>query len=80
MRPIFVPSFVLLRISGVSDFKVDVETPAGEQLAIDDPRLMSMLREGTRDRHELTLLRSESIDDRLPPGLDHFAANRAPAE
>jgi uncharacterized protein YcbX len=42
----------------LSDFMVDVETPAGERLAIDDPRLMSMLREGIGERHELTLLRS----------------------
>jgi uncharacterized protein YcbX len=42
----------------LSDFMVDVETPAGERLAIDDPRLMGMLREGLRDRHELSLLRS----------------------
>lgn len=37
---------------------VDVQTPTGETLAIDDPALMSMLREGLRDRHELSLLRS----------------------
>ena len=43
----------------LSDLMVDVETPAGERLAIDDPRLMSMLREGIRDRHEPTLLRSD---------------------
>lgn len=42
----------------LSDFRVDVETPAGEQLAIDDPRLISILREGIRDKPELTLLRS----------------------
>jgi hypothetical protein len=41
-----------------SDFMVDVETPAAERLAIDDPRLMSLLREGINDRHRLTLLRS----------------------
>lgn len=41
-----------------ADFIVDVETPAGQVLAIDDPRLISMLREGIRDV-ELTLLRSE---------------------
>jgi uncharacterized protein YcbX len=40
------------------DVTVDVETPSGERLAIDDPRLMNMLHEGIRDRHELTLLRS----------------------
>ncbi len=42
----------------LADFMLDVETPNGERLGIDDPRLMSMLREGIRDRHELTLLRS----------------------
>jgi len=42
----------------VSSFPLDVETPAGERLAIDDPRLMNMLREGIRDGQELTLLRS----------------------
>ncbi|MEX2304467.1 MAG: MOSC domain-containing protein [Bryobacterales bacterium] len=41
----------------LSDLMVDVETPAGERLAMDDPRLMSMLREGIGDS-ELTLLRS----------------------
>src|SRR5437660_8711205 len=40
------------------DFMLDVETPRGERFGIDDPRLMSMLRQGIRDRHELTLLRS----------------------
>jgi uncharacterized protein len=38
---------------------VDVQTPAGETLRIDDPRLISMLREGVRDVHDLTLLRSD---------------------
>jgi hypothetical protein len=37
---------------------VDIETPSGDQLAIDDPRLASMLRNGIRDTHELRLLRS----------------------
>ena len=52
------------------DLMVDVETPAGERLAIDDPRLMSMLREGIRDRHELTLLRSvRSMTDCRPVSI-----------
>ena len=38
---------------------VNVKTPAGELLAIDDPRLTSILREGIREVHELTLLRSD---------------------
>ena len=45
--------------AGPADVAVDVETPAGELLAIDDPRLIAMLREGIRERHELTLLRSD---------------------
>ena len=49
--------------ANLSDLMVDVETPAGERLAIDDPRLMSALIESIRDRHELTLLRSDRIDD-----------------
>jgi hypothetical protein len=42
----------------LSDLMVDIETPSGDQLAIDDPRLASMLRNGIRDTHELRLLRS----------------------
>ena len=42
-----------------ADIALDVDTPSGERLAIDDPRLLAMLREGIRERHELTLLRSE---------------------
>jgi uncharacterized protein YcbX len=38
---------------------VDVETPAGKVLAIDDPSLVTDLREGLRERHELTLLQSD---------------------
>lgn len=42
-----------------AELMVDVETPEGERLAIDDPRLLSMLRAGIRERHELTLLQSD---------------------
>ena len=42
-----------------ADLMVDVETPSGEILAIDDPRLIDLLRDGARDGHELSLLRSE---------------------
>lgn len=41
------------------DLMVDVETPAGDLLAIDDPRLITKLREGIRDARELTLFRSD---------------------
>jgi hypothetical protein len=53
-----------------SDFTVDVETPDGERLAIDDPRLIGILRNGLRDRHELTLLRSDrSMTDCRPVSI-----------
>ncbi len=44
--------------SDLSDLMVDVQTPAGERLPIDDPLLISKLSEGIGDRHKLTLLRS----------------------
>lgn len=53
-----------------SDLMVDVETPAGERLAIDNPRLMSILRESIRNRPELTLLRSDrSMTDCRPVSI-----------
>jgi uncharacterized protein len=42
-----------------ADLMVDVETPAGETLAIDDPALIDALREGIEQKHQLTLMRSE---------------------
>lgn len=55
---------------GSSDLMVDVETPAGERLAIDDPRLMSMLCDGIHDRHKLMLLRSDrSMTDCRPVSI-----------
>lgn len=41
------------------DLAVDVETPTGEVLAIDDPLLARQLAERAGDGHSLTLLRSE---------------------
>jgi uncharacterized protein YcbX len=46
---------------------VDVLTPAGEVLAIDDPRLLTRLHSGLRDRHQLTLVQSDrSMTDCRP--------------
>jgi uncharacterized protein len=42
-----------------ADLALDVETPTGEVLAIDDPALLSQLAEGAGNGHSLTLLRSE---------------------
>jgi uncharacterized protein len=42
-----------------ADLALDVETPSGEVLAIDDPALLRQLAERAGDGHSLTLLRSE---------------------
>jgi MOSC domain-containing protein len=42
-----------------SELMVDVETPDGKKLAIDDPALMEMLRTDIDQKHQLTLMRSE---------------------
>ena len=42
-----------------SELVVDVETPDGKMLAIDDPALMEMLRADIDEKHQLTLMRSE---------------------
>lgn len=47
VNPIYPPS---------EDLGVDVQTPSGDSVAIDDPRLIAMLRENLRARHELKLI------------------------
>jgi uncharacterized protein YcbX len=42
-----------------SELMVDVETPDGRRLPIDDPALMEMLRTDIDQKHQLTLMRSE---------------------
>jgi hypothetical protein len=42
-----------------AELMVDVETPDGKTLAIDDPALIDTLRSGLEDKHQLTLLRSD---------------------
>jgi uncharacterized protein YcbX len=58
------------------DLMVDVETPTGEALAIDNPALLDMLRQGIDEKHHLTLLRSDrSMTDCRP--LSVFALQSA---
>lgn len=53
-----------------ADLMLDVATPAGETLAIDDPALLDLLRAGIDKPHELTLLRSErALTDCRPLSL-----------
>jgi uncharacterized protein YcbX len=43
----------------VSELIVDVETPDGKTLAIDDPDLIDMLRADIDQKHQLTLMQSQ---------------------
>ena len=43
----------------ISELMVDVETPHGKTLAIDDPVLIEMLRSEIDQKHQLTLMRSQ---------------------
>jgi uncharacterized protein YcbX len=53
-----------------SDLAVDVETPSGAILAVDDPALIRELSEGLAEREDLTLLRSErAMTDSRPVSL-----------
>jgi uncharacterized protein YcbX len=52
------------------DLAVDVQTPNGASLAVDDPALIQILREGLADRHQLRLMRSQrSMTDCRPISL-----------
>lgn len=52
------------------DMDVDVVTPGGEVMAIDDPRLLEMLVEGLRGEHRLAVTRSDrAMTDCRPVSL-----------
>jgi uncharacterized protein YcbX len=64
-----------------ADRIVDVETPSGEVLSVDDPRLLDLLRDGARDGHELSLLRSErALTDCRPFSLISIQTTRQLSE
>ncbi len=59
-------------VADPQDMSVDVMTPSGTTLAVDDPELASMLNEGVGvgDEHVLTLVRSErALTDCRPVSL-----------
>lgn len=65
----------------LSDLIVDVETPSGETLSIDDPALIHLLCDGIREAHNLTLLRSErALTDCRPVSLFSVQTARALGE
>lgn len=52
------------------DMELDVVTPGGDVLAVDDPGLLQMLGEGLRGEHSLTLVRSDrALTDCRPVSL-----------
>lgn len=56
--------------AAAGDLAIDVETPSGRILAIDDPELLGEVAEGDGDRHPLSLLRSErAMTDCRPVSL-----------
>ena len=65
----------------ISELMVDVETPEGKTLAIDDPVLMDMLRANVDAKHELTLMRSHrAMTDCRPMSLFSLQSARQLSE
>jgi uncharacterized protein YcbX len=53
--------------AAASDTALEVKTPDGDKLSIDDPRLIERLARGLGERHELSILRSDrSMTDCRP--------------
>jgi uncharacterized protein YcbX len=64
-----------------SELMVDIETPDGKKLAVDDPDLMEMLRTDIDQRHRLTLMRSErALTDCRPVSIFSLQSARQLAE
>ena len=59
-----------------SELMIDVETSDGKTFAIDDPALIDTLRAGLKDKHQLTLLRSDRAMTDCRP-LSIFAVQTA---
>jgi len=64
-----------------SELMVDVETPDGRTLAIDEPALMTMVRADIDEKHQLTLMRSErAMTDCRPFSMFSLQSARQLAE
>jgi len=60
-----------------AELALNVETPSGEVLAVDDPALIDQLRTGLKDKHALTLLRSDrALTDCRPVSLFSLQTTR----
>jgi uncharacterized protein YcbX len=57
-------------LANLAELVVDVETPDGKTLAIDDPALIEMLRANVDQKHQVTLMQSQrSMTDCRPVSL-----------
>ena len=65
----------------LADLMVDVDTPSGETLAIDDPALIDTLHDGIDQKHQLALMRSErALTDCRPVSIFSLQSARQLAE
>ena len=56
--------------AGPNDLDLDVVTPSGEVLPVDDPALLELLADGLRGEHSLSLIRSDrALTDCRPVSL-----------
>ncbi|MBI06513.1 MAG: MOSC domain-containing protein [Rhodospirillaceae bacterium] len=64
-----------------AELALNVETPSGEVLAVDDPTLINKLLTGLKDKHALTLLRSDrAFTDCRPVSLLSLQTTRQLSE
>ncbi len=64
-----------------AELMVDVETPDGKTLAVDDPALINMIRADIDQKHQLTLMRSErALTDCRPVSVFSLQSARQLAE
>jgi len=64
-----------------AELMVDVETPDGKTLAVDDPALIDMIRADIDQKHQLTLMRSErALTDCRPVSVFSLQSARQLAE
>ena len=64
-----------------AELMVDVETPGGQRLAVDDPALIDMVRGDVDQKHQLTLMRSErALTDCRPVSIFSLQSARQLAE
>jgi len=65
----------------LSELMLDVETPDGDAVAIDDPTLIKLLRADIDKKHQLTLMRSErAMTDCRPVSIFSLQSARQLAE